>query len=783
MRHTASAWCRASSPLALSRKMTLAAIQFVEWLASMCDTSTPNIEVALKVSLLAGLLIASIHFVTMIFTRWGDSDPTSKAFMFSMLLHLSLAFGTVAGTVPESVVAEVEEPPVEIRELILEGEEKIELDQSGNTRIREDLLETDLLKLARIERAGLDLVPLEAPDRRDEPVTQPDIELPDILHTPDALVARPNARNYGQIGPQIESAAPQKVTESTAEARPEVNIPTPSPIRRRVKESGLLDTSVDRRASRGTIDQVAPDFAPDRTVASLDLREDPAAFLKQAPSDSIRRRSGPSPTEIADAEAGSNAVARTDDTSSGALGPRKFSRRLTRTPKMEEFGGAERFRPDRRPFTPDPVPDVVVAVRTGPTSLLPIDGPQPNVIRPNLDPINSSATTKIPPTYRLRSLARRTENARKYGGTEKSERAVESSLEWLAMHQSPDGYWDADGFSSMCPVGEKCAGRSGRVEIDTEGINRRFAGLHADPGVTGLTVLAFLGAGYTHEEGQYADHVDRALSWLIRQQEPTGFMGGNATRYARTYCHAIATYAMAEALGMQSDRSTLDRLRRPLERAVGYIVSTQNEKDGGWRYLPGQQSDMSIFGWQLMALKSADIAGIPMPPRTRRLMIRFLKDRSLGDRNGLAAYRLLDPKYPPLPPSPSMTAESLFCKQMLGLLRDNPQSLEAVEYLRARPPQRRSEDLYYWYYGTLAMYQYGGQEWNEWNAALSETLVADQRTTGHAAGSWDPHAPWGAYGGRVFSTALSTLCLEVYYRFLPLYQIGDDSIDTGVSAE
>ena len=192
---------------------------------------------------------------------------------------------------------------------------------------------------------------------------------------------------------------------------------------------------------------------------------------------------------------------------------------------------------------------------------------------------------------------------------------------------------------------------------------------------------------------------------------------------------------------------------------------------------------MSIFGWQLMALKSADIAGIPMPPRTRRLMIRFLKDRSLGDRNGLAAYRLLDPKYPPLPPSPSMTAESLFCKQMLGLLRDNPQSLEAVEYLRARPPQRRSEDLYYWYYGTLAMYQYGGQEWNEWNAALSETLVADQRTTGHAAGSWDPHAPWGAYGGRVFSTALSTLCLEVYYRFLPLYQIGDDSIDTGVSAE
>lgn len=128
-----------------------------------------------------------------------------------------------------------------------------------------------------------------------------------------------------------------------------------------------------------------------------------------------------------------------------------------------------------------------------------------------------------------------------------------------------------------------------------------------------------------------------------------------------------------------------------------------------------------------------------------------------------------------------MTAEALFCKQMLGLRRENPQSQEAIEYLQARMPERRNEDIYYWYYGTLALYQYGGQPWREWNSSLRDTLVADQRTTGHAAGSWDPHAPWGAYGGRVFSTALSTLCLEVYYRFLPLYQIGDDSINVNAA--
>ena len=183
---------------------------------------------------------------------------------------------------------------------------------------------------------------------------------------------------------------------------------------------------------------------------------------------------------------------------------------------------------------------------------------------------------------------------------------------------------------------------------------------------------------------------------------------------------------------------------------------------------------MSMFGWQLMALKSAEIAGVQVPVETRQLLIKFLRDRSLGEQKGLATYRVLQPEFPPLPPSPSMTAEALFCKQMLGLNRSNPQSLEAVEYLMDRLPDRQSEDLYYWYYGTLAMYQYGGGEWRAWNTGLRDHLVDDQRTTGHAAGSWDPKAPWGPYGGRVFSTALSTLCLEVYYRFLPLYQIGDE---------
>lgn len=755
--------------------MTLAAIQLVEWLASTFGATTEEVELALWVSLLAGMLFATIHFITMMVTRWGDSDPTGKAFMCSVLLHLSLAFGAVAVSPPEQLVLASVPERVQVRRILLEGEEPIQAETSGNTPVWEKLLHKPGQQISRTDQAPLEFEPLETPERRSEPVTRPDISLPDVNSRPDLEVSRPEPRDFGEVGRRIESAAPRTITDSTAEARPDINVPSLSPIRRTVQDSGLKDVSVERTPTRGSVDRIAPDFNSTRQLARLDTRVDPSAFLERGTTDqAIQRRTAPAPSAIQEDTTGTVSEETTAGAASGGTSSPRFSRLRTRTPKMEEFGGSERFRPDLTPQTKTPVPSPVAAVRKGLRSPFPTDAPQPNVIRPNFEPIDPGATTRIPPTYRLRSLARRQETARRYGGTEASERAVETSLQWLALHQNPAGYWDADGFSGMCPDGDRCTGRSGLIRIDEENVDRQNAGLHADAGVTGLAILAFLGAGYTHEEGQYADQVDRALRWLVREQGADGFFGNRATRYAKMYCHAIATYAMAEALGMQTDRSNDRRLREPLTRAIAYIIDAQNKEDGGWRYIKGQRSDMSMFGWQLMALKSAEIAGIEVPIATRQRLIRFLRERSLGERKGLASYRLLPPEFPALPPTPSMTAEALFCKQMLGLNRSNPQSLEAVEYLMDRLPDRRSEDLYYWYYGTLAMYQYGGSEWREWNNRLRDHLVEDQRTTGHAAGSWDPKAPWGPYGGRVFSTALSTLCLEVYYRFLPLYQIGDE---------
>ena len=78
-------------------------------------------------------------------------------------------------------------------------------------------------------------------------------------------------------------------------------------------------------------------------------------------------------------------------------------------------------------------------------------------------------------------------------------------------------------------------------------------------------------------------------------------------------------------------------------------------------------------------------------------------------------------------------------------------------------------NLYSWYYATMALYHRQDAMWDDWNRALQDALLATQNRSGSLAGSWDPDTEWGSYGGRVYSTAMATLCLEVYYRFLPLY--------------
>jgi hypothetical protein len=354
----------------------------------------------------------------------------------------------------------------------------------------------------------------------------------------------------------------------------------------------------------------------------------------------------------------------------------------------------------------------------------------------------------LPDLYKDRIAENRGELLRSRGGSPESEEAVQRALRWLAAAQSKPGHWDADRFG---------AGQE-RLVL---GHDRRGAGAKADTAMTGLALLCFLGNGHTHlDNGPYADTIRRGLESLLQAQRRDGSLAGDAELFAAMYSHGIATLALSEALVLSGDK----RLEAGVRAAIDYTIRAQHPASGSWRYQPLDSGDMSQLGWQLMALKSAELSGIPTPAATRDGMIRFIKSASSGTHGGIAAYRPNDA------PSRTMTAEALVCRQFLGMSRDNPAAGEAATYLLGELPTSDRINLYYWYYGTLGMYQQGGEPWQQWNRAMQTTLLPRQLTTGNNAGSWDPDCVWGGYGGRVYSTAMATLCLEVYYRYLPLYQ-------------
>ena len=378
-----------------------------------------------------------------------------------------------------------------------------------------------------------------------------------------------------------------------------------------------------------------------------------------------------------------------------------------------------------------------------------------------------------------RERERREKVLEQHGGTRETERAVADGLAWLAAHQQPNGVWRRKSFDQLCPTHDRCSQTA---------LKRMTRDL--DVGVSALAALAFLGAGYTHEQGLYAQNVTRVFEFILAQQTAGGsFSVGDADQM---YNDALATFAVAEAYAMTRDPVFLE----PLRRAVRHLEQSQ-QHEGGWDYIADtrtRRSDSSITGWVLMALKSALVAGVSPSIETRLRVIRHF-DRATGpdgrvwyaDR-GTGADVDSDTGRMNFRYGPAMTAVGLYARTALGFrLDDDPAKRQIAMLLSDRPDLRRlyrdpSElhNEYYWYYGTLAAFNAGGDTWTRWNAALRRTILEYQerpvRKDGsrrHNYGSWPAFGrgwgKWGRSGSRIYSTAINTLTLEVYYRYEPAY--------------
>jgi hypothetical protein len=212
-------------------------------------------------------------------------------------------------------------------------------------------------------------------------------------------------------------------------------------------------------------------------------------------------------------------------------------------------------------------------------------------------------------------------------------------------------------------------------------------------------------------------------------------------------------------------------LKMSAQRAINYIRAAQAD-NGGWRYQPREPGDISVTGWQVMALKSGQMAGLEVDdPRNPTLgrATKFLNSCMTVDGGGY--------KYQPdQPESPARTAIGLLCRLYLGTGPRNTGVQAGVKRLMANAPAPTLRNLYYYYYATQVLHHVGGENWEKWNALMRDHLVRTQEDGRkdpkhvHLKGSWSPAGDAWAEGGRIMTTSFAVMTLEVYYRHLPLYR-------------
>ncbi len=338
----------------------------------------------------------------------------------------------------------------------------------------------------------------------------------------------------------------------------------------------------------------------------------------------------------------------------------------------------------------------------------------------------------------------------KYGGSEETENAVMLGLQWLLDHQDENGKWDADHFTKHCPRDDVCR-NTGHPQYDV--------------GTTALALTAFVAQG-DELPPQWNQAAEKAVEYLISQQKPEGNFGPEKASFM--YNQAMATYALTQYYQLKPE----EEVREALVRSLRFITQAQ-QPGGGWNYTSGQnnRNDLSITAWQILAVNACRDAGFSFPEPALAQAAGCIGNL-IDARKGTATYA--DRGIGAGKNRPGLIPAALLALLLCTGTTDTPTHRSLADVLMRNLPDPNSlsswnytgQSYYYWYYGSLALfYLKSAEHWKPWNRRLKETLLALQEKTGHARGSWRPEPNWiGNTGGRVYSTAIAILTLEIYYR-------------------
>jgi len=359
----------------------------------------------------------------------------------------------------------------------------------------------------------------------------------------------------------------------------------------------------------------------------------------------------------------------------------------------------------------------------------------------------------LPPTMRARcSTTERLEKLRQNGGSSECEAAVSRALEWLKTKQNADGSWGTQHKSAM----------------------------------TGFALLCYLGRCETPESPFYGDNVMKGIMYLIElgKKNEHGMIAENILENGATYEHGIATYALGEMYTLaRLGSKSLPGMKDAFEKGVALIIKSQTKR-GSWAYGSKEGTaynaaggeDLSVAGWQYQALKAAKHTGLKIPKlhdaisnTVAYLESKQTKDGGIGGANRDAGYNQW-----------SLTGVGVLGMQTLG--KGKTKVIDGGikfmrEFITAEPLNWNSNcNLYSWYYYTQAFFQKGGEDWKFYNEQLLPQVLNNQAPDG----SWKPERSNGGNGvgnqeGGVYKTALCTLQLEVYYRYLKVADRDDES--------
>lgn len=282
------------------------------------------------------------------------------------------------------------------------------------------------------------------------------------------------------------------------------------------------------------------------------------------------------------------------------------------------------------------------------------------------------------------------------------------------------------------------------------------------PAITSLAVMAFLARGYTPGVPPYGDVINRGIDFILTTPDAKGAMMGG---HGQMYSHSIASLMLSEVSGMV-DPERQARIDATLPSALRILLAAQDvdkseAMSGGWRYQPtSNDSDISLAGWSLAALRSARNNGAPVPREAIDKAVKFIlrcrtKDDGFAYQPGGGA-------------NLARTGIGLLCLELAGRHRDEV-TLKAGRYItkqfQSDSPFHADNGRYYaLYYVANGMFQLGGPEWESFAPTLYNTVLKLQSEDGS----------WPAAGGHeedeAYCTSMAILSLSVSYRQLPIYQ-------------